>query len=143
MMPDFTIRTALDLKKVGKASSGSPLFNPNTPGQIFDSQGRTFTWIITVLSVGGVHGPYLFGNMTVVQVNCGAEGGTATFNVEIRTTYDTPGTDVMGSDQVADSSGEQVTSFANPNGYAGSWFYLDISVFDPGTTELTVSVTAK
>lgn len=30
-MTDFTIRTAIDVQKVGKASSGSPLRNPITP----------------------------------------------------------------------------------------------------------------
>lgn len=143
--PPVDIRAMIDVRKfaVGPAHSGSALMNPVTPMSTLNNAIRSFTWSVNPQSVAGVHGPCLYMDKSIIQIDCGAVGGTATFNVEIRTAYDSSGTDAMGSDQVADNAGETVTSFVAPDGLKGNWFYLDISAFDAGTTELTVTVHCK
>ena len=141
MAKDLLSRLAIDNRKIGPAHSGSPLMNPRSPAQLASTRG--FTWPITVLAVGGVHGPCLFTDATVIQVDCGAVGGTATFNIEIRTAYDVSGTNVFGSDVTADGTAQHLTAFSAPVGLASNWFYLNITAFDVGTTELTVTVNVQ
>jgi hypothetical protein len=78
---------------------------------------------------------------TVTRVGSVTDTGTVTFNVEERTVIGTTGTDILSADQVADATGEEVTSsFGNSALAAGNWLFLDITSVATSPTKLTVWV---
>lgn len=74
---------------------------------------------------------------TVTRLGSIIGGGTsATFNVEIRTTIDSAGTNILSADQVSDQTGEETTSSFNATAIAaGNWLYVDFSAISAAPTE--------
>lgn len=105
---------------------------------------RTFTWTIRDPAVGGIAGPRLHVDETVLRIDAFVIGGTsATFNIEERTAIGSSGTNLLSSDQVATTSGAYATSFSNSSLGAGNWLWIDVSAVSGTPTELVVVLTTK
>jgi hypothetical protein len=106
------------------------------------SELSVYTWVIEDPSVEGIPGCRLPDDATAVRINSFVTAATsATFNIEIRSTVGSAGSNLLSSDQVATTSGAEATSLQNTAIDAGDWLWLDISAVSgtPGT--LTVSLT--
>lgn len=100
------------------------------------------TWVIRAPAVGGIPGPRISADCTAVRIDAFTEGGTSIdFNVEIRTTIGSSGTDMMAADLTADSTGASDTSLAETALTAADWLYLDISAVSGDVELLCVVVT--
>lgn len=80
---------------------------------------------------------------TVKRLGSVTDTGTVTFNIEERTTIGSTGTDILSSDQVADSTGEEVTSSFNLSTLtAGRYRYLRIASVSgtPGVVSIWLEV---
>ena len=100
---------------------------------------KTYTWVIKSPSAGGVPGPKLAMGAIAVAVSAYAVGGTSvTFNIETRSTIGSAGTDIMGSDLVATTSGAVSASGASLP--AGNWLWLDIASVSGVVTNFVVTV---
>ncbi len=64
--------------------------------------------------------------------------GTATYNIEERSTIGTPGTDLLASDQVADTTGEIDTSFSNTTLAAANYLTIAITSVASSPTQLEI-----
>jgi hypothetical protein len=105
---------------------------------------RTFTWVITTPAVGGIPGPRLKVAATATRIDSYVTAATSvTFNIEERSTIGSAGSNLLSSDQVADTNGETTTSFADSALAADNWLWLDISAISgtPGTLVVTLSMT--
>jgi hypothetical protein len=82
--------------------------------------------------------------MTATRIDSYVTAATsATFNIEERTTIGSPGTNLITSDQVADTNGETTTTFSNSALDADNWLWVDISATSgtPGKLVITLSCT--
>jgi hypothetical protein len=103
---------------------------------------KTYTWVIDTPAVGGIPGPRMWEARNVARIDCYCVDGTSVaFNIEERGAPETPGTDLMGSDQVAYPAGSSVASFANPTLASNSYLWLDISDVTGAVTKLMVCLT--
>lgn len=77
-------------------------------------------------SLSGWKVPY---DITIIEVSAYTDANTTTFNLEERgeTTPNTAGTDVMGSDLVADTDQQETTTFSNANIAKDAWLVPTIS----------------
>lgn len=102
---------------------------------------RVMTWSVANPSVGQWLGQVRIPvACTATRVHSNTKAGTATFNLEERSTLLAAGTNILSSDQVADTNGEDVTSsFNNSSLAAGNWIYPDISAVS-GCTGLTIQL---
>jgi hypothetical protein len=142
-MTDFTIRTALDMQKVGKASSGSPLRNPASPGQVA-GMGKypSMSFSIPNPTAMGYLGPWNQVDRTVIMVTAVVMGsGSVAFNIEKRTTPQDAGTDLLSSELTVSGDAEvSTTSFAVTTIEAGKRLYIDISNVTGTVTQLAITM---
>ena len=88
----------------------------------------TYTWVIDTPVVGGIPGPRLPNLHVAARIDAAVVSGTSvSFNIEIRSDFETPGTNLMASDMVAGLSASSVTTFATSALLANYWLWLDIS----------------
>jgi len=66
---------------------------------------------------------------TIIEISSYTDNNTTTFNIEERgeSTPNSAGTDALAADQVADTNGEQATSFSNADFTEGTWITPSIS----------------
>jgi len=90
--------------------------------------GATYTWVVRLPAVGGIPGPLLSQALTASQIDAYTEAGTSVeFNIELRSTIASAGSDLMTADMVADSDGETDAALAVTSLTADNWLYLDIA----------------
>jgi hypothetical protein len=145
-MKDLLTRTALDVRRIGAAHSGSPLMMPINPQQGAINRLPTHTWILSNVAIGGKPGAFLSVDKTVILIIGGALGGTVDFNVEMRSTWNAAGTDLMAADLTVDDVTEFQNVFAGPNPGAaglGQWLWLDISNVTGPVTDFVCTVVIK
>jgi hypothetical protein len=85
----------------------------------------------------------LYAASTAIRLSSYVTSATsATFNIEERTSPDSSGTNLLGSDQVATTTGASTTSFSNSSLAADSFLWLDISAISgsPGYLQVTLVV---
>lgn len=106
------------------------------------SRKRQFAFTISAPAVGGIPGPRVPWACTITRLGSYTTAGTVTFNIEDRTTIGSAGTNILSSDQVADTTGEEVTSSFNKSSMAaGEYVFVDISaVSTPGTVTIWLEV---
>jgi hypothetical protein len=105
-----------------------PLANGGTSFTTADT--LMFTWgLIDTVIVEDISGKKVPQNGTIVEVGSYTNGGTVDWNVEIRAaaTPNTAGTDVLASDQVADTDQQTTNSISSANITKGQWLVPDIS----------------
>lgn len=113
---------------------------PGTPA----SNLRTFSWVVSAPSVGGLPGPRIPAASTVIRIDAYVVAATsATFNIEERSTVGVAGADINGTDLEAVTAGVNSTSFTNSDLAAGNWLWLDISNANgnPGVLVVTMTYT--
>jgi hypothetical protein len=105
----------------------------------------SFTWIVMPTGALGVPGPKMPYAATVTEVSSYVTAATsATFNIEERSSIGSAGTNVLSSDQVADTNGESITSsFGNSGLASGCYLWLDVASVSgtPGTLQVTIAFT--
>lgn len=85
--------------------------------------------------------PRLKETQTITRLDSFTVDGTSvSFNIEERTTIASAGTNILNTDQVADSNGETIAVFDNGSLAADNWLWLDISNVSGSVTYLTVSL---
>ena len=100
----------------------------------------TYTWTLGSPIVAGIPGPRIPAVRNAVRMDAYVVGGTsATFNVELRNTIGTPGTDIMAEDLTATSSG--ATATISVMMLPGQWLWLDISAVSGAVSEFVVTLT--
>lgn len=103
----------------------------------------SFSWIVTPAGAAGYPGPKMPYAATVIEVSSYVTAATsATFNIEERGTIGSAGTDVLSADQVADITGESVTSsFGNDSLAKDSFLWLDVASISgtPGYLSVTIA----
>jgi hypothetical protein len=144
MPKDTLIRTALDVRKVGAAHSGSALMCPISPQQAAVNRYPSCTWSLSSVAIGKVAGPYISIARSVILIAGGAKGGTVDFNIETHTAdFETDDTDLMAADLVVDSTGEIETAMALYQIPAGCWIWLDISDMTGAITQFSATLVLK
>lgn len=95
--------------------------------------------VLVAMDYGGWKVP---SNITITEVAAYVDGNTATFNLEERAeiTPNTPGTDVLTADLVADGTQEESTGFSNASIAADNWLVPSLSAVDSGTEQLSITV---
>lgn len=105
----------------------------------------SFTWLVQPTGAAGYPGPKLPYAATVTEVSSYVTAATsATFNIEERSSIGSAGTDILSSDQVADTDGESVTSSFNNSALAqNSYLWLDVASVSgtPGYLSVTLAFT--
>jgi hypothetical protein len=142
-MKDLLTRTALDIRKIGAAHSGSILMNPVNSQQAALNRLPSCTWTFAPVATGKVAGPYIAIAKSVILIAGGAVGGTVTFNIELHTAdFQTAGSDLMASDLAVDSTGEIQTAMALYDIPTGCWIWLDISDVTGTITQFSATLVA-
>jgi hypothetical protein len=101
---------------------------PAFPFPSFSLGLKTYTWVVSTPSAGGIPGPYIPVPLTVVSINAYCIGGTSvTFNIEDRTTIGTTGVNLMASALVAPTTGASQNGFIHPKLAQGDWLWLNIT----------------
>ena len=109
-----------------------------------NAEVKSYTWVIDNPATGGIPGPRLKVAHTVTRLDSYVTAATSvTFNIEERSTIGSAGTDILASDQVADTDGAIASSFSNAGLAADCWLWLDISAVSgtPGKVVITLSCT--
>ena len=103
----------------------------------------SFTWVVSPTGALGYPGPKMPYVATVVEVSSYVTAATsATFNIEERSTIGSAGTNVLSADQVADVTGESVTSsFGNGSLAKDSFLWLDVASISGTPGYLQVGIT--
>lgn len=97
--------------------------------------------VIRAPSVGGAWITKVQQDLTVLRISsCIKSGTSATFNIEMHETADVSGTNIMSSDQAADTDGSSTTSFANASIPEGYWLFIDVSAISGSPTYLMVTI---
>lgn len=100
---------------------------------------RVYCWTIKSPAAGAVYGPRIPANSTVKRLGSYTDTGTVTFNIEERTTIGSAGTNILSSDQVSDTTGEETTSsFNNDTLAAGNYLVVDIASVASTPTQVTI-----
>lgn len=104
---------------------------------------RVYTWVISSPATGGVLGPRIPEACTVTRIDSYVAAATSvTFNIEERSAIGSAGTDILASDQAADTDGaSQTSSFNNDSLAAGNWLYVDISAVSGTPGQVVISLT--
>ena len=104
---------------------------------------KTFTWPISNPAAAGIPGTRIDRNCAVALISAYCVGGTSvTFNIEERNTIGSTGTNIMGTNMVAVTSGTTTTTFSHGSLTAGNWLWLNIAgaVANPTYFVVTLSV---
>ena len=102
---------------------------------------KTYTWVISSPAIGGVPGPFLVSNATVLRFDAYCVGGTSvSFNIEDRLTIGVAGTNIRSVDLTAYTFGGSAVSFIHPLIPQFHWFWLDISNVDGAVTDFVVTM---
>jgi len=89
---------------------------------------KTYTWVIDSPMVGGIPGPRLNTDCTLVRIDGYCVGGTSvSFNINERSSIGVAGENTMATDLVATPAGAGETSFIHSLLSAGNWLWMDIS----------------
>lgn len=100
---------------------------------------RQFSFTISSPAVGGVRGPRIPWAATVTRLGSYTDTGTVTFNIEERSSIGSAGTNILSSDQVSDTTGEETTSSFNLGTLtAGRTLYVDISAVASSPTQVAI-----
>ena len=104
-----------------------------------DTRRRSFQITLSSPAVGGVRLGRIPWGCTVKRLGSYTDTGTVTFNVEERSTLGSSGTNILSSDQAADTDGEEVTSSFNLGTLtSGRWLYIDISAVASSPTQVAI-----
>ena len=124
---------------VSNTSTNSVTTNSHTHAL---STKRTYTWVINTPGVGGIAGPRIPSNGTVVRVDSYVTAATsATFNIQQRSTIGTTGTNVLSASMVATTTGVSSSSFSDSSLTAGNWLWIQISAISGTPGQLCITVT--
>lgn len=100
-----------------------------------------YNWLIGSPAIGGVAGPKIAKAATITEVSSFVTAETdVEFNVEIRTTPESAGTNILAEDQLADVDGTSTTTIATPALPVGDYLWLDISAVTDTPDILSVTV---
>jgi hypothetical protein len=103
----------------------------------------TYTWPIDNPAIGEIPGPMVFGGRVAIAIAAGIVGGTSvTFNIEVRSVFGTPGTDILATDLVATTTDQVTVTLANPSIPNKSRLFVTISdvVGVPTYLDVTLAV---
>lgn len=90
----------------------------------------SYTWgIMDTVTTGALPGWKVPNNITITEISAYTDANTTTFNLEERaeTTPNTAGTDVMGSDLVADNDQQETGTFSNAAIDRNDWLVPTVS----------------
>lgn len=90
----------------------------------------SFTWgVMDTTTVGALPGWKVPFNITIIELSAYTDANTCTFNIEERaeTTPNTAGTDIMGSELVADNDQQETATFSNAAIDKNDWLVPTIS----------------
>lgn len=102
--------------------------NSHDHTNMFDT--LAISWgILDTTYTGSLSGWKVPNDITITEISAYTDANTCTFNLEERgeTTPNTAGTDVMGSDLVADNNQQETSSFTNANIAKNTWLVPTIS----------------
>lgn len=104
-----------------------------------DARRRSFCFSVASPAAGGILGPRIPWGATVKRLGSYTDAGTVTFNIEERTTIGSAGTNILSSDQVSDTTGEEITSSFNLSTLtSGRYLYVDIASVASSPTKIAI-----
>lgn len=116
-----------------------PVYSPPVPAAA-TSNYTSYTWVVTSPEVAGVQGPKLKSAKKAAYITSAVVGGTsAKFNIETCSAPGGSGTNLLGSDQTATTSGASGTSSTSLA--VDTWLWLDISEVTGEVDQLAVTLT--
>ena len=116
---------------------------PSIPslGSLINGETKTFTWVVANPIVGGIPGPRIATDCTMLNFYSQPIGGTSvSYNIEVRNIPSVPGRNVVPADFISYSpyaSGQ--VGFTSPIIYAGDWLWLDISDVQGSPTQFVLT----
>jgi hypothetical protein len=106
------------------------------------SSKKTYTWIINTPGIGGIAGPRIPVNGTVIQVDSFVTAATsASFNIQKRSTIGTTGTNILSSSMVSTTAGVTSSNFSSASLTVGDWLWVQISAVSGTPGQLCITVT--
>lgn len=112
-----------------------------TPAIYYDTLSVSFGVMDTV-TTGDYPGWKVPNNITVTEVAAYTNTGTVTFNLEERaeTTPNTAGTDLIGSDLVADDDQQETGTFSNATLDRNDWLVMNVTSITGDPTIFSVTI---
>lgn len=141
MAKDLLARLAIRVGNLSMPHTGSRLFEGT---QLRNTKPPQATWAGGTATVKTYSGVWFYSDHTIIQVHASSDGGSITFNLELRATFTGAGSDLIAADLVvADGAEEDVLAFTTNAIPAGYWVRLDMSACDPGVTAWAVTLVVQ
>jgi hypothetical protein len=109
--------------------------------------GKTYTWVVSNPTIGGIPGPRLSQLQNAVRLDYFVVGGvrtpTLTFNIEDRPLNINPGTNLTTADSIALQGAVANLAISHPLLPVGDWLWLDIAGVTGSPTYFVVTLTTE